>query len=339
MIRRWGRAAALAALCLFLAQARAQIVDATPPTPAHALSCLQREADPPKYPARSRYDDSHGVMRVLIRFSKPDAEPKIEVLANTADETMQDEVYRYLAGYRLPCLTPADGEVSAVQEFSFSNTDMTPLPLPQDKGDLPPMCIVMPREAMESFVSVSREIEHVVLAMVFSGDGKQPPEIRVVYSSGDPSLERAAVNYARQYRMPCRTGAEAPRVAQQLFQFVPFGARHFELKRHAFGLGEFLRMTQGIREAEASFDFSTMGCPFKVDYVNYAPHLPNEVYTGGKSDPNRAVFLKWLSQRTVGFSSDVLANSLFGVTFQIEVPCGALELPPRAAAAASDAAG
>ena len=97
-------------------------------------------------------------------------------------------------------------------------------------------------------------------------------------------------------------------------------------------------MTEGIREVEAEFDLKTMNCPFKVNYEIYGPHLPNEVRTGGKPDPNRVAFLKWLAERQINFKNEKQANDLFGATLQINVPCGVLSLHSKSAAAPSAAA-
>ena len=314
-----------------LAQAQGGAVDVTPQSPARTLACLKRPPGAIKFPTQHAFDHAEGMIRVKLRFEKPDAKPTVEVLANTAREDMQDAVFDRLADYRLPCLTPEDGVVSAVQEFSFNNSDREPLPLDDEKR--PPLCIVTPRQDVESFNSFDREVEHVVLAVVFDGDGEKPPELKIIHSTGSKALERSATRYAAQYRMPCRNQGDAPRTIRQMFTYRPGGVSMYMFKREGFGLGEFLGMTQGIRELEANFDFRTMNCPFKVDYEVLGPHLPNEVRTGGKRDPNRVTFLKWLAERQIKFKNETQANDVFGQTLQINVPCGVLKLEPKSAAA------
>ena len=315
-----------------LARAQGGAVDITPPSPAKALACLKQPADPISFPEQYKLDHAWGMIRVKLLFTKPDAKPSVEVLANTAREDMQDEVFRRVADYRLPCLTPEDGVVSAVQEFNFNNSDREPLPL--EGEDRPPMCIVMPREDMASFDSMARNIEHVMLAIAFDGDAEQPPKVKVIYSTGDSRLERAATRYAAKYRMPCRHAGDAPRVARQQFTFRPAGTRIYAFKREGFSLAEFLSMTEGIHDVRAHFDSQTMHCPFKVDYEILGPHLPNEVRTGGKPDPNRVAFLKWLAERQLDFKkNEAMAAGVFGAVLQINVPCGVLNLEPKSAAA------
>lgn len=300
--------------------------DITPPTPAQSLSCLKKPSGTLSYPERHRFDRGAGHMRLALHFETPDAAPRVEVLSNTAREDMQDRVYRYVAEYRLPCLTPADGPVSAVQEFDFSNTSVEPL-----VPDLPkrqPFCIVMPREDMRSPASKSREVEHVVAAALFKGNGEQPPEVKLLHTTGDQALEESAIERVRAYRMPCRTGTEAPQVMSQQFTFVPYGYRRTVLKKEALPLAQFLGMTEGAQQLKAYFDFTTMNCPFKVNYTAYGPKLPNEVRAAGTRDSNRLPFLGWLSGRQLAFSSERQANDLFGQTIQIQVPCGKLDLDP-----------
>ena len=304
--------------------------DSTPPSAAQSLSCLEQPSSNLSYPEKHRFDRVHGFMRLRLHFEKPDAAPRVEVLSNTAREDMQDRVYRYVADYRLPCLKPEDGTVSAVQEFNFSNSAVEALPVPEAPQRRQPFCIVMPREDMESLSSLSSAVQHVVASALFMGKGDQAPEVKLLHSTGDKRLEAAVVERVRAYRMPCRTGQEEPQVMRQQFTFVPAGHRRAVLKTEAFTLAAFLGMTQGARQLSAFFDFNTMNCPFKVNYSILGPSLPNEVTTGGARDPNRVPFLRWLRERQLAFSSQRQANELFGQTLQIQVPCGQLDLQPAA---------
>lgn len=315
------------------AAAQAQ-TDSTPPSAAQSLSCLRQPSSTLDYPARHRFDRSHGLMRLRLHFEKPDAPPRVEVLANTARQDMQDRVYRFVDDYRLPCLKPEDGTVSAVQEFNFNNSSMEALPVPETHQRRRPFCIVMPREDMRSLSSLTNEVQHVVASALFVGKGDEPPEVKLLHSTGDKRLEAAVVERVQTYRMPCRTGQEEPQVMRQQFTLVPAGHRRMMLSREAFTLVDFLSMTQGAQQLSAFFDFNTMNCPFKVNYTMYGSSLPNEVSVGGVRDPNRVPFLQWLRERQLNFSSQRQANELFGQTLQIQVPCGQLDLKPAAASGA-----
>lgn len=295
---------------------------------AQSLACLVKPAQAPRFPQRHKLDKGFGGMRLLLTFTKPDEAPSVEVLYNSAREDMQDEVERYVSRYRLPCLTLQDGSVKAVQEFSFNNTDRDATPLPPERtGKAPPFCLVSPRHDMEGWSSIGRqEVEHVVIAATFSGDGKQPPEVTILHSTGSSRAEAAVRARLAQYRMPCRTGSEGPQSFQQQFTHVPSGYRRAVFKREAFELVEFLRMTREPMKLTASYDFQTMNCPFKVDYMVYGGAVPNEAKTSGAADPNRAPFLSWLAGLKLAFANDKQANDLFGSQLQINIPCGTLNL-------------
>lgn len=326
-IMGFGRAAIMAGLLGGAALMTHAQTDITPASPAHSLSCLQRPSGVPRYPEKHRYDRGSGLTRVLLHFEKPDTEPRVEVLANTAREDMQDVVFQHLAAYRLPCLQPEDGTVRAVQEFSFSNSDRAPLPMTTRSGS--EFCVVTPRRQLESPRMMGRSVEHVVVVAKFAGDGTQAPGVEIIHSTASEHIERMVLEHVAEYRMPCRTGNERTREMSQQFSFVPPGVRPYVLTRETFGLAEFLGMTQGARQLQADFDFTTMNCPFKVDFSIYGPQLPNEVRVGGPRDPNRVPFLSWLKERQLSFINDRQANDLFGQSVQIDVPCGRLNLQPQ----------
>lgn len=316
------------ALCALSALGQTEIQT---PSPAQSLSCLTKPGKPPRYPTRDKLDHANGAMRVQLKFSKPDEAPAVEVLFNSAREDMQDQVFDYLRAYRLPCLTPQDGTVSAVQEFNFSNSDLdaTPLP-PEPRKDSPPFCLVMPRKDMSGFglgfLGNLQEAEHVVAVSTFNGDGSQPPEVKIIHSSGMGRFEDAVRERLAEYRMPCRTGREGPQSFQQQFSMTPNNVKRYGFARSNLGLVEFLRMTRDVDKLRAHYDFDTMACPFKVHYVFYGGGaVPNEAHVAGKRDPNKLPFLRWLSGLALNVTARQ-ANGLFGSPLQINVPCGTLDL-------------
>ncbi len=332
--RRLSACGALAALALAAVAGTAQAqtaapTDITPASAAQSLSCLQRPERGPEYPRGRPLDRGAGLMRLKLRFDKPDAPPTVEVLANTAREQMQDIVRHYVNGYRLPCLTPQDGAVEAVQEFKFSNSGVEPLPEPlAATAARQRLCVVRPAEdlTLRSF-TLGRDLQHVVLALTFSGDGQQPPEPKVLYSNADDFVQQEMLKWIQGYRMPCRQAGDAPQVMRQVLTMHPKGKPRYALQRDTFTLVEFLRMTRKPEALKADFDFNTMHCPFKANYTYYGLSLPSEVSAGRPVDPNRVAFLRWLRERELDLS-DLQANDLFGSTLQITVPCGALSLDP-----------
>ena len=325
--------AALFVSGLGLAHAQSGPTDVTPRSPAQSLACLERLAPLPTFPEQNALDRNRLGMRVLLRFERPDAAPEVQVLmANTGRADIRDQVDRYLAGYRLPCLKPQDGVVSAVQEFSFDNSPRAPLPFDEETQQLH-RCLVVPPMPMRSGALLSQRPAKVLVEMRFAGDGSQDPEVKVLYATrSERQFSQYVVDYARHYTMPCRTSADKPVVLEQVFVFAPEGAPVAGFSRDVMGLMEFLGMTQAPGRLEADFDFNTMACPFKVNYEHRSPLLPNRVRGGGPADPNRVAFLKWLGERNLSFDDDKLASALFGSTLQIDIPCGVLNLHPQSAA-------
>lgn len=298
------------------------------PSPAQALACLVRPEQPPRFPKQDKLDKGWGGMRVLLKFKRPDDAPEVEVLFNSAREDMQDAVHRYLSGYRLPCLAPKDGIVSAVQEFSFSNADrdISPVP-PEPKNGEQPFCLVAPREDMRGITLYAGRltVQHVVVDASFTGNGDQPPELKVVYATEKGPFEKAVRERLAGYRMPCRKAGWEPQHFRQTFTMVPQGDARYSLKRQTFTLAEFLGMTREPAKLRANYDFKTMGCPFKVRYTLFGGGMPNEAVVAGPKDPNKLPFLNWLAGLQLAVDEDT-ANGLFGSMLEINVGCGALKL-------------
>lgn len=299
--------------------------DVTPGSEAQRLACLVKPADPPRYPQHDNLDRGEGAMRVLLKFTKPDAKPTVEVLFNSAREDMQDRVHDYVARYRLPCLQPDDGEVTAVQEFSFRNNDRDPQPLPTTAPDQPPLCIVMPRHALDYKLGISKpEPEHAVAEITFKGDGRQPPDVKFTYSTS-PRLEESVREWVAEYRMPCRTAQDKPRTIEQRFSMFPDNRRRYGFKRERFSLPQFLALTREPWKQTAYFDLNTMACPFRVDFVIGGDNFPHRATVRDRPDPNKLGFLRWLESLQFDFKSASMARDLFGTLLQIDVGCGVVD--------------
>lgn len=314
------------------AMATTGATDISPPSPAQSLNCLLRPDQPPKFPQRGSYDRSSGFARVKLKFTSPDKAPEVQLLTNSLREDMLDVVTRYVDRYRLPCLQPADGTVSAVQEFEFSNSQKAPLPLAPDEPTLrgrSDLCYTRPKQDMVfNTLNAGREVNNVVITMTFAGDGEQPPEVKVLHAQAVPFAIDTVVAWASGSRMSCRKAGDPPVVLRQSFQLYPPGVQRRVLKVEQLNLVDFLGMTQNPQADGVRFDFNTMACPFNVNYTAYGPALPNEV-TDGEKKADRAIFIDWLSRQNLNFSSPKQARALFGETLQIRVPCGELDLQAK----------
>lgn len=311
--------------CALSAFAQTEVVT---PSEAQKLGCLVKPAEAPRYPEQNKLDRAQGSMRLLLKFSKPDSKPAVEVLFNSAREDMQDRVYDYVAGYRLPCLQPEDGEVSAVQDFSFQNNDLDPTPIPMNAKDRSPLCIVTPRRDLDYQLSLigRPKAEHLVALITFRGGPEQPPEVTFAYSNASSRYEQAVRERVSEYRMPCRTVQDKPRTVEQRFSMYPATKRRHGFTQERFPLMNFLAMTRDPKRLKAHFDLNTMGCPFSVNFVLGGGGYPHEASVKGRRDPNTLGFLRWLAALEFDFKSEDAANDLWGSELQVDVPCGTIDL-------------
>jgi len=322
-------------LCALDASAQAEVAARSE---AQRLGCLVRPANPPRASLRSELDRESGTMRVLLKFSRPNAKPLVAVLYNTARESMQNAVLDHVAGYRLPCLRPEDGDVIAVQDFSFRSHDRDPTPMSVvDSSSIEaPLCVVMPRRDLNYTVDVGQlRAEHLVAHITFSGDGQRPPDVKFAYSNASARYEQAVREWVSEYRMPCRIAADKPRTVEQRFSMFPAERRPFSFPKERFSLTEFLALTREPTKLKAYFDLNTMGCPFRVGFVLGGGTYPHVATALGPTDPNKAVFLRWLESLQFDFKSEEMANDLFSSELQVDVPCGTLNLEGGAVATAT----
>lgn len=300
---------------------------------SQALQCLQRRAKPPQYPEADLQQrrSSTGFMRVKLDFVGPDKPPKVEVLANTASERIQDEVLDYIASYRLPCMKPEFGAITAVQEFIFdalATPEGKPLRLTEESAGKS-ACLVMPRRAPEPpSRSLDRGSVNVIIQARFAGDGQQPPMVRIIHSDASRAVEQMVTDYLAEYRMPCRQNGDRPYAFEQQFMLNFDGAARVTFKEKQMPLGRFLASVKAIQEQQVYFDLNSMACPFQLDWSFMQPVAPNRVHQVGKPDLNRVEFMAWLETLDLNLPARQ-AKSLIGDRLVIDVPCGVLDLKKK----------
>lgn len=268
---------------------------------------------------------------MLLTFERADAAPRAKVLANTATEAMQDEAFDHIKTYRLPCL-PAGARVESVQEFVFDRdassqvSILRALPSARNPGEA---CVVMPRKAPETiFTRTEDPVSKTIFELRFEGDGSQPPAVKILYSTSGERVQQAMIDYASEYRAPCRKAGDPPATVEQPFIYVRRGVKPAGFKERRVSLDKFLGWVKDADALRADFDFDTMACPFKVTWELRRPHLPNRTWveTDSTPDPNRAELLAWLAGMNLKLKEE-LALPLFTERFDIDIPCGRLALP------------
>ncbi|MBA4340810.1 MAG: hypothetical protein C0423_01510 [Methylibium sp.] len=304
-------------------------------SPAQSLSCLQRPERLPKFPdGRSgRTSQSAGFVRVMMHFQAPDQAPRIELMANTASEAMQDQVFSYLSWYRLPCLQPGDGVVKAVQEFSFRASPSDPAAVAPEPGPAAnaKSCLVMPRKSLSPW-SMGHDLSHVLVQGRFAGGPDAEPEVKLLYSNAAPSLQNLVQAYVAQYRMPCRADADKAYEFEQQFTFKPEPSVRPVAFTKPLALDAVLALLENQQGLDAFFDLDTMACPFTLRYQVRQPKLPNQVTQAGKPEASRLPLIKWLEAQRLAITDERLLNQMFGSTLEIKVGCGPVDLRPTSAA-------
>jgi hypothetical protein len=273
-------------------------------------------------------------MRVKLEFRQPDQAPVVEILANTAQAAVHDKVLKYLSQYRLPCLgaNGDGGPVIATQEFHFDplgDADGKPLRLVGIASDPARACLVMPKWGPEAPKFVGSGIAKVLIEASFTGDGASAPEVKILHSD-NRKAERSVLENLAEYRMPCRKTGDKPFTFRQNFTYAVGEAQAAKFTEPLMALPRFLGSVRGIKQQSAYFDFSTMGCPFRVQWELRRPVQDNDARTEGAPNPNRAEFLAWLQGLELDLSAKQ-TRALLGESVLLDIPCGVLDLRPSEA--------
>lgn len=297
-------------------QALAQPVVAAEPETSPLRCLVGPSAKRPSYPEGMAEQKTGGVFRVRLTFDRADEKPQVEWTYVSAGEPFQRAVLDWIAQYRLPCLDAAAGPVIAVQEFQFVPGDGRKVIDGKLRGSGPliPPCLV----GAETLLDSPGESGTVVASATFVGPSG-PPRVEINFQSG-PRLGRAVRQHMEAWRMPCLTRTLT---LQQTYNFRYEGER-----RSRFGdttLQTFLASVLGIEKQHVRFDFSTMSCPFEVQFVFFQPFLPNGVGEIERTDPNRREFLEWLKGVELDLKPS-LRKQMIGETMTISVPCGVVDL-------------
>lgn len=319
----------------------AQAITVLPDEGGQVIQCLTRATGPlavSEQMMRENRGEHATYLRVKLAFDRPDQAPKVAVLANTVNESVHDEVLKYLASYRLPCL--GTRAVEAIQEFHFSplgTAEGKPLRAAAMSSDPVENCLVMPKRNPDVPNLGSRyagTVAKVFVQATFDGGGQVGPQTKIIFSDAPGAVDNEVLAYLADYRMPCRSSGDKPFAFRQRFTFAYDDSKPAHFKASQLSLQQFLSSVQGWRERPAFFDLASMACPFQVEWTTMRPVASNEVRELGPSDPNRAEFLAWLRTMELKLNPK-LTKQLLGETLVIAVPCGTLDLQPSALPVAS----
>lgn len=301
-------------------------------SPSAAQRCLTRGEfllGTPAFPQESFERRDAGRVLVELTFSRPDAAPSVNVIEDAGGQPFVASVRTFVDAYRVPCLE-AGQSATLRQEFVFKPTDgrrayfSPPVDADARRQERLQACIAhqSPNERVPYPNEAAKRGEHgsVIVKLTFS-DATSPPAIAVLDDVGSSALRRSAVLHAEGHRMPCHVGAPV--------EYVQFYNYQFEgdsrVRLNDMPLTTFLRNVKGIEQANAYFDFTTMGCPFEVRLTLRQPFTANGVGELGAPHLERRFFLDWLRRRELNVDAKTL-RAVVAQETTIAVPCTILSL-------------
>lgn len=303
--------------------------------PLNCLTSIQPSIKGPAYPS-DQLAGTSAVVRVHLGFSSKDAAPQVQIRFNNGTPAFAESVRLFVQNYRVPCLPPGR-RFDGVQEFQFvikpSAAPQILQGVPQTAtrwADLPAECLEgirkaePPRFPSTGITGAEPISPGVVLARMVFRHGDQPPEVEIVYDAGQRRLANAVRASAQAYRLPCMKPGDSPLVAQRTFSFQWDGEEVPRLLPN-LDLVAFLGAVKNIERHRVRFDFTTMGCPFKVAFAPYQPVALNAVSEVASKSPDRREFLNWLENISLDLPPRLLKTALGGET-TVSVPCTVLDL-------------
>jgi hypothetical protein len=319
--------AALLFLAAGIAAAQTGVV-----VPSAAERCLTRTAGAPAmptYPEREFEARAGGAVRVVLRFDRADAPPKVTVVDTAGGHTLAEAVLDFAKGYRVPCLE--SGQTALLrQEFAFRPTDGRRVVAsgPQDadaqRQSRLLACIKHAdglRRPIFPIDKVYARTQTVVLLKLKYANATDAPQVTSLDNAADRHLVHATRLFAEGLRMPCHEGDPVEQMVS--FRYGIEGEPRSVLADPSFVA--FLRGVKGIREANVYFDFNTMGCPFDVRLWLFQPHAPNIVGEIGSTNPERRFFVDWLRRQQLELDARRL-NAVIGQHMDLRVPCAIVSL-------------
>lgn len=330
------RVALACLLSVLLCDARAQSPDLDIEAPAQPLSCLMSirpDRKLPDYPPAVA-PGTNAIVRVRLEFSAGDRSPVVEVVFNNGPEAFADAVRSFVADYRLPCLRPGRS-YKGVQEFQFvvrrfTNAVLESVARDEDEpADYAHECFDGIRSAppvqfpMPSRISGQANPGMVLLRLLFIAPDK-PPEVTVLFDSGQHRLVGAVLKSVTAYRMKCLQPDDPPLSAVQAFLFR---SERNEVTRLVpeITLSQLLSVIKGLKEEKVRFDFTSMSCPFKLVIEPYQPYARNRVTQLGSKDTSRREFIEWLRKVSLDLPPSMQGRVL-GEQTTVSVPCAVLDL-------------
>lgn len=299
------------------------------------LKCLVQPATPLAYPEQG--DDGNGFVRIALTFTAPDRAPEVKFLAQFGRAVFAEAAAERARSYRLPCMTPGQAAISAVQTFRFrpgadasaATVGDTQLVRDTAKGELALRCLRAPPARFDPRAAGPDPVAigSAYLELSFTG-GEKPPEVKVLHNSLPKGLFADYSTWAHKMRMPCASESSTPVVLTHRYLFVN-GTPKLQLK--PMTLRQFVDLLKDDEVTRsADFNLDSMSCPFTVRVMPWQPKVANVITELGPRRPDRTEFLRWLERVRLDVD-ETTWERLAGYEFDVQVPCGSLNLTPQRA--------
>jgi hypothetical protein len=167
------------------------------------------------------------------------------------------------------------------------------------------------------------EVSAVLVRLTFT-QADSPPATEILYADGNPKFVPTVERAVKQYRLTCLPSGHQEVVATQRFVMRGIDAPMRQLKRE-LGLVELVRLIKDLKSQRARFDFTTMACPFQIEFAPYQPYARNTARELGTHDPARREFLSWLQSVTLDLPPKFMRTAM-GEPSVVSVPCTLLDL-------------
>lgn len=275
------------------------------------------------------------LVKLRLRFEKPDEAPGVDVLANSGGASLFEDLARsHARNYRLPCLV-AGSTQEATQVFSFKPRDDRPIVWGEvtPNSDRLAQCVTRDGESLPwskkpefPLAALRSNAEGVVLARLSFSSPSAPAHVSILFDGGHPALGVSVSKFLQDVRLAClSTGGKFTGTIP--FRFRLSGNKTLVLQdmKLAQFVGAIDQDALALPANQVRFDLSAMGCPFEVRLGLYQPYMDNGVGEIGASDPRREPLLRWL--RTIPLALDkTQLRRVLGQHINIAVPCGTLDL-------------
>lgn len=285
------------------------------------------------------------IVRLVLQFSDPEAEPEVTVGVNSGDQTFADAAIAFAKAQRLACVRQGQQPLRYTQQIQFVGGEVQkgvawPIrPINEKRvADDQATCFKsadgkpripnkLPWNGLVTGANIAPlppddlQPRTIIVKLEFSGPDVAPTAT-ILFSRGGKRFDAAVLDYVAEHRWSCMKAGDPPVEAVQQFRYV-FDSQ--EPPPVTLTLPQFLGAVDKVSERKAYFDFRTMGCPFSLRMTYRQPFTFNEVAEVGDANPNRREFVHWLEKVNVKPELNT-GNKLVERSFEVSVPCLVLDL-------------